>query len=94
MASILYAWEFGANLGHVGAFMPLARSLRDQGHAVHWAVTQPASVGDFLASQNFTCVAAPVIPELSRPGPPLSYADILLRFGYADAKALFGLVGA
>ncbi|MBK9624087.1 MAG: hypothetical protein IPO38_05865 [Rhodocyclaceae bacterium] len=94
MASILYAWEFGANLGHVGAFMPLARSLRDQGHAVHWAVTQPASVGDFLASQNFACVAAPVIPELSRPGPPLSYADILLRFGYADAKALFGLVGA
>ena len=94
MASILYAWEFGANLGHVGAFMPLARTLRDQGHEVHWAVTQPASVGDFLASQNFSCVAAPVIPELSRPGPPLSYADILLRFGYADAKALFGLVGA
>lgn len=94
MASILYAWEFGANLGHVGAFMPLARSLRDQGHEVHWAVTQPASVGDFLAAQNFSCVAAPVIPELSRPGPPLSYADILLRFGYADAKALFGLVGA
>ncbi len=94
MASILYAWEFGANLGHVGAFMPLARSLREQGHEVHWAVTQPASVGDFLAAQNFACVAAPVIPELSRPGPPLSYADILLRFGYADAKALFGLVGA
>lgn len=93
MAAILYAWEFGANLGHVGAFMPLARSLRDQGHAVHWAVTQPAAVGDFLAAQNFACVAAPVAPELPRPGPPLSYADILLRFGYADAKALFGLVG-
>ena len=94
MASILYAWEFGANLGHVGAFMPLARSLRDEGHEVHWAVTQPASVGDFLAAQNFACVAAPVVPELSRPGPPLSYSDILLRFGYADAKALYGLVGA
>ncbi|MCM2287891.1 MAG: hypothetical protein NDI67_02585 [Sulfuritalea sp.] len=93
MASILYAWEFGANLGHVGAFMPLARALREQGHDVHWMVTQPAVVGDFLASQNFNWLAAPTLPEVSRPGPPLTYADILLRFGYGDARALFGLVG-
>lgn len=93
-SSILYAWEFGANLGHVGAFMPLARSLRDHGHEVHWAVTQPASVGEFLATQNFSCVAAPVVPEVQRDGPPLSYADILLRFGYGSSSTLFGLVGA
>jgi UDP:flavonoid glycosyltransferase YjiC (YdhE family) len=93
VASILYAWEFGANLGHVGAFMPLARALRDEGHEVHWMVTQPAVVGDFLASEGFTWLAAPTTPETSRPGPPLTYADILLRFGYADPRALFGLVG-
>lgn len=93
MASILYAWEFGANLGHVGAFMPLARALRDQGHDVHWMVTQPAVVGDFLAGEGFTWLAAPTMPEATRPGPPLSYADILLRFGYAEPRALFGLVG-
>jgi hypothetical protein len=28
MASILYAWEFGANLGHIGTFLPIARELR------------------------------------------------------------------
>ena len=94
MASILYAWEFGANLGHAGAFMPLARMLRERGHEVHWAVAQPASVGEFLASEGFNWVAAPGVTETTRSGPPLSYADILLRFGYADAKALFGLVGA
>jgi UDP:flavonoid glycosyltransferase YjiC (YdhE family) len=93
MASILYAWEFGANLGHVGPFMPLARELRQAGHEVYWAVTQPAAVGDFLAKDGFTWLAAPTLPEASRPGPPLSYADILLRFGYADPRALFGLVG-
>ena len=93
MASILYAWEFGANLGHVGAFMPLARALRDKGHDVHWMVTQPAVVGDFLASEGFTWLAAPTVPEVSRQGPPLTYADILLRLGYADPRALFGLVG-
>lgn len=93
MASILYAWEFGANLGHVGAFMPLARALREQGHEVHWMVTQPAVVGDFLAGEGFTWLAAPTQPEAPRPGPPITYADILLRFGYADPRTLFGLVG-
>jgi UDP:flavonoid glycosyltransferase YjiC (YdhE family) len=91
--SILYAWEFGANLGHVGAFMPLARALRAKGHEVHWMVTQPAVVGDFLASEGFTWLAAPTLPEVTRPGPPLTYADILLRFGYADPRTLFGLAG-
>ncbi len=94
MSSILYAWEFGANLGHVGAFMPLAKALRDHGHTVHWGVTQAATVGDYLASEGFSWLAAPSLPEQPRQGPPLSYADILLRFGYADPKALFGLTGA
>ncbi len=93
MASILYAWEFGANLGHVGPFMPLAQELREAGHEVQWTVTQAATVGDFLARNDFAWLAAPTVPEVSRPGPPLSYADILLRFGYADPRALFGLVG-
>ncbi len=94
MASILYAWEFGANLGHVGAFMPFAKALRQAGHSLHWAVTQPAEVGAFLAGEDFTWLPAPVHPEVRRDTPPLSYADILLRFGYADPGALFGLVGA
>jgi UDP:flavonoid glycosyltransferase YjiC (YdhE family) len=50
-------------------------------------------VGDFLARNDFNWLAAPTLPEATRPGPPLTYADILLRFGYADPHALFGLVG-
>lgn len=92
--SLLYAWEFGAGLGHVGVFLPLARALRAAGHQVHWLVTQPALVGEFLAGEGFAWLAAPGIPEIARQGPPLSYADILLRFGYAEPRALFGLVGA
>lgn len=94
MAALFYAWEFGANLGHVGAFMPFARALREAGHELHWAVTQPAQVGQYLAGEGFTWLPAPVVSEAPRPTPPLSYADILLRFGYADAAALFGLTGA
>ena len=77
----------------MGVFLPLARTLRKQGHEVHWMVTQPALVGDFLDSEGFTWLAAPTLSEVSRQGPPLTYADILLRFGYAEPRALFGLVG-
>jgi UDP:flavonoid glycosyltransferase YjiC (YdhE family) len=94
MASILYAWEFGAGLGHVGPFMPLAQALREQGHAVHWAVSQPGAVGAFLHRHGFGCLPAPHAPEARQPGPPVSYADILLRFGYASPDTVFGLVQA
>jgi UDP:flavonoid glycosyltransferase YjiC (YdhE family) len=77
----------------MGVFLPLARELRDEGHEVHWIVTQPAVVGEFLAGEGFNWLAAPTLPEVTRPGPPLTYADILLRFGYAEPRALFGLVG-
>ena len=45
MSKLLYAWEFGANFGHIGAFLPLARTRRQRGHEVHWAVslTAPAA---------------------------------------------------
>lgn len=92
--SVLYAWEFGAALGHVGAFMPFASALRAAGHQLHWAVAHPAEVGEYLAAAGERWLPAPSIPEQVRPGPPLSYADILLRYGYAQAKSLFGLTGA
>ncbi len=94
MASILYAWEFGAGLGHVGPFMPLARALRDRGHHVHWAVTQPTAVAGFLAEHGFVCMQAPRASEAAEPSPPLSYADILLRYGYRSSQTVLGLVQA
>jgi UDP:flavonoid glycosyltransferase YjiC (YdhE family) len=94
MAKLLYAWEFGANLGHIGAFLPLARALRERGHRVDWAVVSPTSAARVLDREGFTWLQAPVCPEQARQGPPLSYADILLRFGYANPADLLGLVVA
>lgn len=94
MANIFFAWEFGAGLGHLGKFLPLARILRERGHRVHWAVASASSAARLLDRENFTWLQAPVSPERSRPGPPLSYSDILLRFGYADAADLLGLTVA
>lgn len=88
MGRLCYAWELGAGLGHVGPFMPLASALRDRGHDVHWAVTRPSDVAGLLAQAGFGCVSAPVPVESPGLAPPLSYGDILLRFGYGDAPTL------
>src|ERR1035437_3157699 len=94
MSKLLYAWEFGANFGHIGAFLPLARTLRQRGHDVRWAVSQTGPTARLLACENFTWLQAPFGQEMPRAGPPLSYNDILLRFGYANSQDLLGLVVA
>ncbi len=93
-AQIFYAWEFGANFGHIGAFLPLGRALQDRGHKVQWVVAQTGSAARLLAHEGFTWLQAPLAQELSQKNPPLTYADILLRFGYANAEDLMGLVVA
>jgi len=92
MANITYAWEFGANLGHIGAFLPMARALRERHHQVDWVVAQVGSAARLLDKEGFAWLQAPLMPEVRREGPPLTYADILLRFGYANASDLLGLV--
>lgn len=94
MNKLLYAWEFGANLGHIGVFLPLARTLRQRGYDVRWAVARPGPAVELLAPEGFNWLQAPSFPENHRAGPPLSYNDILLRFGYANPKDLRGLVAA
>ncbi len=91
---VLYAWELGANLGHIGTFLPIARELRERGNTVHWAVTHPHQAARLLPKAGFDWLQAPNMPEQRREGPPLSYSDILLRFGYADGIDLLGLVVA
>jgi UDP:flavonoid glycosyltransferase YjiC (YdhE family) len=94
MVSVLYAWEFGANLGHIGTFLPVARALRERGAAVHWAVTHTYQAARLLPQAGFAWLQAPLMPEQKRDGAPLNYADILIRFGYANGNDLLGLVVA
>jgi len=94
MSNILYTWEFGANLGHVGAFLPLARALRQRGHDVRCAVSQTEPAARLLTQEGFAWLRAPSCAETLREGPPLSYDDILLRFGYARNADLLGRVVA
>lgn len=94
MARLFYSWEFGANFGHIGAFLPLGRALRDRSHDVQWVVTKTGPASRLLSRENFTWLQAPLATEVGQKNPPLTYADILLRFGYANADDLNGLVVA
>ncbi len=94
MSKLLYAWEFGANLGHVGAFLPLARALHARGHEIRWVLAQTAPTARLLAQEGFIGLQAPTCPETPRAGPPVCYSDILLRFGYARNEDLLRLVVA
>ncbi|MFH1044123.1 MAG: nucleotide disphospho-sugar-binding domain-containing protein, partial [Pseudomonadota bacterium] len=75
-----------------GAFLPLARALRARGHEIRWVVAQTTPTARLLAEEGYTWLQAPTCPETPRAGPPLSYNDILLRFGYARNEVLLGLV--
>ena len=86
MASILYAWEFGANLGHIGPFLPLARELRQAATKCIGPSPSRHAVADFLAKRRLHLAGSPDHARATPRGPPLNYADILLRFGYADPR--------
>jgi UDP:flavonoid glycosyltransferase YjiC (YdhE family) len=96
-ARILYAWELGGNLGHIGGFIPLARRLLAGGASVECALAHTAGAAALLAPESLSWTQAPMFRgalSADLHDPPLSYADILLLRGYADPGELLGLVGA
>ena len=94
MSKVFYAWELGANLGHIGAFLPLAHELKAHGHEVHWAVARTREAARLLHWEGIQWVQAPVVND-QRPGhAPENYAAILLHYGYADTQQLLGSVVA
>ncbi|MCX7628598.1 MAG: hypothetical protein N2Z69_09365 [Methylophilaceae bacterium] len=93
MASIVFAWELGTASGHVNALLPAARVLAGQGHAVTLVFRELHALRpeDYAGMR---LLQAPVwLPQVQGlPEPPLSYAEIVMRFGYHDAGMLQGLV--
>lgn len=92
MANVFYAWELGSNLGHLGAFLPLAKALRRNGHEVHWALASTQYASRWLKPAGFRWLQAPRLMD-QRPGQaPDNYGDLLLHFGYDQTEILHGLV--
>lgn len=96
MARVLFAREFGDNLGQLAQLVPPALQLRDRGHQPVFAVTDASRAESALGPHALEYLQAPLWQRrLPRPqAVPCSYSEILHRYGYLDAEGLLGLVKA
>ena len=95
MSEVLFVWELGGGYGHLGHMLPLARQLRAAGHRVTFALKDLARARDTITEPEFRLLQAPVwLPAPSGMPAPASYAEILLHFGFLEARYLRGLVEA
>lgn len=89
--SVLFAWELGANLGHVKPMTTLARALIAQGARVTFAVRDLAGMRLVAKPGEFQVLQAPLWPEhrhtAYRPS-AAGYADVLTLIGFGDAQKL------
>ena len=94
MSRILFAWELGANLGHLARDIPVAERLRAQGHDVLFVVKDVAMAERLLPLRGFSFVQAPVAPLPQRMEAPANYSEMLMAAGYGDSSSLDGRVRA
>lgn len=95
---VLFGWEFGAGLGHVARFRPIAERLVDSGVEVVLALQEIDRAGPFLDASGissrpgFRVVQAPrwLIPNdpKLRQVPTHIFADVMALIGYGDTAAL------
>ena len=92
MSRILFAWELGANYGHLTRMAPIAERLRSAGHQVFFAVRDVASAAEILGPKGFAFAQAPVPSARPRPkSGPGNNAEMLALEGYADRVTLWGM---
>src|SRR5712664_2094429 len=104
MSRILFAWELGANLGHITPLLVLARALRERGHEVVFVLKDLRGCAELLQQHGFSFLQAPIVAARAAglPREPASYPEILLIHGFGDPagliaaarawRSLFGLV--
>lgn len=89
MSRIVFAWQLGANYGHLMTDLPIAERLRALGHDVSFVVSDEFIAAQLLSPANFQFVPAPrhARPPASAPA-LVSYADIMEASGFADEHSL------
>jgi hypothetical protein len=91
MSRILFAWELGANLGHLSRDVPVAELLREAGHDIAFAVRDTRVASEILAPRHFNFIQSPIfIGRVHLAAPPANYAELLEAEGWCDRIALKG----
>lgn len=95
MSRILFAWELGANLGHLTRDLPVASQLRAAGHEVFFAVRDTRIAAEVLGPARIGYTQAPIITgQVWLAASPVNYAELLVAEGWHDRRALLGHLGA
>jgi UDP:flavonoid glycosyltransferase YjiC (YdhE family) len=92
---ILFAWQLGANYGHLATDLPVAECLRRRGYDVSFVVADMRVAAEILSPPGFSFVPIPerIAPSVSPP-PPASYAQIMHACGFGDHRDLSRLLDA
>ncbi|MEO7941633.1 MAG: nucleotide disphospho-sugar-binding domain-containing protein [Burkholderiaceae bacterium] len=95
MARYLFAWELGGDYGHLARLLPVALALRARGHDVVFAVRDLMGAETLIQPHGITSYQAPLwLRQVTRLPDPISYPELLMRFGYLNATALTGVCRA
>ncbi len=96
MSAVLFTWELGAGLGHIGRLRPLALSLAERGHDVYFAMRDLKFAQEVFGGTSVVCLQAPfkIEPPSEPIATPRSLAHILHNVGFATHMELGGLVAA
>lgn len=95
MASILFAWELGGDYGHLSRLLPVALALAQRGHNPIFALRDLMGAEAILAPHQIRALQAPLwLGKVTNLPDPISYPEMLMRFGYLNARALTGICRA
>lgn len=95
MALILFAWELGGDYGHLSRLLPVARELEARGHITVFAVRDLMGAEALLAPHGIRAFQAPLwLGQLTNLPDPIAYPEMLMRFGFLNARALTGICRA
>ncbi len=95
MAKILFAWELGGDYGHLSRLVPVACELVVRGHQCVFVVRDLTGAEVLLEPHHLAAFQAPVwLATVTNLPEPISYPEMLMRFGFLHARALTGMARA
>lgn len=95
MATIALIWELGADLGHLGHFLPVARELKARGHVPVLILRDISRVHALFAGEGIEHLQAPLwLPAVHGLPPDANFTETLFRFGFLDPDGLTSLLRA
>jgi hypothetical protein len=95
MSRVLFCWELGGDYGHLSRQLPVALELQRRGHEPVFAVRDLTGAEAILGPHGLRWLQAPLwIGQLTNLPPAISYPELLMRFGFLDARGLTGICRA